>query len=271
MTLPPFLILEIRTAFQCARRPPVASFVNRYGTTTRLFAPAPPKPRSNAIPSPRRPEHGEGAIKRTSNENTQDSDDQPKELIPRERTRGALDSGRNVLIPTKVLPKADIAPNLKLSPMQRLHIEHLTRHPPPKKPQKRASPLSQTPPVECPSPTPSNPPSQFLPIPLTPGLPSLQRHPPHLQRRHPDHRHHDLHAHHRPLRRRLHHRRLGPRLLLLRHPSPLHRPNLGPILRTHLLHQPHDPPHDHRDIPQTSSFGTRIPTDRHGVRAEPAE
>lgn len=66
-------------------------------------------------------------------------DNGPTELVARDRRAGALDTGRNVEVPTKVLPKADLGHNVKLSPMQRLHIEHMTRHPPPKKPQKRMS------------------------------------------------------------------------------------------------------------------------------------
>ncbi|ETN38491.1 uncharacterized protein HMPREF1541_06526 [Cyphellophora europaea CBS 101466] len=57
-------------------------------------------------------------------------------LVPRDHERRSLDTGRKVEVPTRVLPKAELAPNVKLSPMQRLHIEHLTRHPPPKKPPK---------------------------------------------------------------------------------------------------------------------------------------
>lgn len=58
------------------------------------------------------------------------------ELVTKDDRRTSLDTGQKVTIPSKILPKADIAPGVQLSPMQRLHIEHITRHPPAKKPPK---------------------------------------------------------------------------------------------------------------------------------------
>ena len=53
-----------------------------------------------------------------------------------EERKQSLDSRRKVDVPMKVLPKAQLTLEHKLSPEQRLHIEHLTRHPPPQRPPK---------------------------------------------------------------------------------------------------------------------------------------
>ncbi|KPI45809.1 uncharacterized protein AB675_411 [Cyphellophora attinorum] len=138
MSPPTFLILEVRAAFRCSARQHAATRLRPYSTTTSLLARLPPH-KSTSKPSPRtklstpaqlvspaKQPHRDDAFSSGSSEGTSTSTD----LMPADPRRTSLDTGSAVTIPTKVLPKAEIAPGVKLSPMQRLHIEHLTRHPP---------------------------------------------------------------------------------------------------------------------------------------------
>lgn len=59
-----------------------------------------------------------------------------KELVPLPTEGKALDTSRNVDVPMKVLPKAQLGSNVTLSPLQRLHIEHITRRNPKRIPPK---------------------------------------------------------------------------------------------------------------------------------------
>ncbi|KAK5076069.1 hypothetical protein LTR64_008487 [Lithohypha guttulata] len=53
--------------------------------------------------------------------------EQSTELVPEKKEEKGLDTGRRVPVPLRVIPKADLNHNLKLSPRERLHIEVLTR------------------------------------------------------------------------------------------------------------------------------------------------
>lgn len=142
MSLPTFLLVEVRAAFRLSARQHAASRRCPFGTTTYRFARSPAKT-SFPIPIPRKTQSDASKLKTSqSKETSKGQDHGSTQVVPRERQVGALDTGRNVEVPTRVLPKADIAPNVKLSPLQRLHIEHMTRHPPPKRPQKRMVPIT---------------------------------------------------------------------------------------------------------------------------------
>jgi hypothetical protein len=52
------------------------------------------------------------------------------ELVPRVPKPGSLEHPRRSDIPARVLPKAQLSPELTLSPKQRLQIEYMTRRPP---------------------------------------------------------------------------------------------------------------------------------------------
>lgn len=53
-----------------------------------------------------------------------------KELVPRPDEDISLETAHKVNVPLRVIPKAQITPNLRLSPKERMHIEQLTRAPP---------------------------------------------------------------------------------------------------------------------------------------------
>jgi hypothetical protein len=52
------------------------------------------------------------------------------ELVPQMPKPGSLQYPRRSDVPARLLPKAQISPNLKLSPKERLQIEYETRRPP---------------------------------------------------------------------------------------------------------------------------------------------
>jgi hypothetical protein len=135
MSLPNFLLIEVRAAFRHSARQHAAFRRCPYSTTAFLYARTPSK-KSFPIPVPRNnhpPKQNSEPF--PSVESSRSSDDGTTDLV-QPRQPGELDTGRHVEVPTRVLPPAALGPNVKLSPMQRLHIEHMTRHPPPKKPSK---------------------------------------------------------------------------------------------------------------------------------------
>ena len=139
MSLPSFLLVEVRAAFRYSARQHTASRRCPYSSTAFLLARSPP-PRNPSLPPARKPQQDASAIEPARRERLPKAGERDAMgLVPRDHERRSLDTGRKVEVPTRVLPKAELAPNVKLSPMQRLHIEHLTRHPPPKKPPKRTS------------------------------------------------------------------------------------------------------------------------------------
>jgi hypothetical protein len=51
-------------------------------------------------------------------------------LVPQRPKHGSLQSPRRSDVPARLLPKAQVTPDLTLSPKERLQIEHATRQPP---------------------------------------------------------------------------------------------------------------------------------------------
>lgn len=50
-------------------------------------------------------------------------------LAPRDPEKRAVGTGRRVPVPLKVIPRAQLSPQIHLSPRQRLHVEMMTRRP----------------------------------------------------------------------------------------------------------------------------------------------
>lgn len=131
---PPVLLLAVRAAFQSCARQYAASRRTQFSTLRPLLK-SPQQPRradnlpiqvvhsqlkaqkkSQASPSPSLPPSPQAST----------------EVVPVAKDEKAVDSGRKVEVPMKIIPKAEIAPNLTLSPKERLHIEQLTRSLPPR-------------------------------------------------------------------------------------------------------------------------------------------
>ena len=62
---------------------------------------------------------------------------QETDLFPQKEEQTAVDTERRVPVPLRAIPKAQLTPNLRLSPRERLHIEVLTRQQPKLKTEKK--------------------------------------------------------------------------------------------------------------------------------------
>ena len=137
MTLPSFLLAEIRLTFSLCAKQHAAT--RRYPFSTTSIA-LKKQPKTNSSPSSRSPISSPRQPSLSHRSPAQDvsqaSRPEAKDLVPRDKEAGSLDRHRKVDVPMKVLPEAQVSPKHKLSPTQRLHIEHLTRHPPKQAPPK---------------------------------------------------------------------------------------------------------------------------------------
>lgn len=136
--LPLVLVVEVRLAFQTCSRQHVASRKTQFSTFRPLLKKSPPRKKGEA---PIQVVHNQLRAQKevsVSKRGAQDSAAvkgqaaRSKNLIPVQEEGRALQDGRKVEVPFKVIPRADITPNLTLSPKERLHIEQLTRNLPPR-------------------------------------------------------------------------------------------------------------------------------------------
>ncbi|RMZ88214.1 hypothetical protein DV736_g4558, partial [Chaetothyriales sp. CBS 134916] len=133
MALPPFLLIEVHAAFRtCARR----NTFQKASPLSLTLAPARFLRTGAANRSPaRRPTTNVPEAQSSSawKADTAQSGEPSTQLTPsREKKEDVVDTGGKVDVPLRVIPPAKISPTTKLLPQERLHIEHLTRHPPPK-------------------------------------------------------------------------------------------------------------------------------------------
>ncbi|KIW98702.1 uncharacterized protein Z519_00363 [Cladophialophora bantiana CBS 173.52] len=138
--LPPALVAEIRYAFQCCSRQCAASRRARFSTLQPRLKSSRPR-KDDCIPI--QVVHSQLQAQKINQAQPSippaPHTPEGKELIPQEEQAKSLDTGRKVEVPFKVIPKAEVAPNLTLSPKERLHIEQLTRRLPPRPEPKGAS------------------------------------------------------------------------------------------------------------------------------------
>ena len=129
MSLPSFLLAEVRSTFRlCAQQH--ASTKRRPFTVSSVLL---KRKAASDKPSKRQPSIAREA-KSLSERPLQDAPPNRqagiKELTTTEEDGKSLETESKPRVPMKVLPEAQLTSKHKLSPMQRLHIEHLTRHPP---------------------------------------------------------------------------------------------------------------------------------------------
>ncbi|EXJ95800.1 hypothetical protein A1O1_00924 [Capronia coronata CBS 617.96] len=131
-TIPAVLIAEVRIAFQSCARQYASTRRTHFSTLRPLLKKSQPVTKADNLPI--QVVHSQiQAQKKTQSSPTLPPNPQAsKELIPVGEEQNAVDSGRKVEVPLKVIPKAEVAPNLTLSPRERLHIEQLTRRLPPR-------------------------------------------------------------------------------------------------------------------------------------------
>lgn len=130
--LPPVLLAEVRFAFQVCGRQHVATRRTRFSTCPPLFK----KPQNKAKNTlPIQVIHSQLQAQKQKDNGPTPVHEEPaaaKELVPSSEEKTSLDTQRKVEVPLKVIPKAEIIPNLTLSPKERLQIEQLTRRMPPR-------------------------------------------------------------------------------------------------------------------------------------------
>ena len=136
MSFPSFLVAETRLIFYlCRPRHAGASRRSLLSTTSCLARRSRPGP----LPKEELQPHTKDINRPgTAVDSLQLAKNGPSttDLATTQEAKQALDSRRKIDVPMKVLPKAQLTLEHKLSPEQRLHIEHLTRHPPPQRPPK---------------------------------------------------------------------------------------------------------------------------------------
>jgi hypothetical protein len=122
MSLPPFLLAEIRHAFRSCAQQHAATRLRPFSSSSILLKRK--SPSNSSHPS----------IKPSQFKETPPIPQTTKDLIPQDQDEKSLDPHRRSSVPAKVIPPSTLSPDAptKLTPMQRLHIEHLTRHPPKK-------------------------------------------------------------------------------------------------------------------------------------------
>ncbi|RMZ80584.1 hypothetical protein DV738_g2710, partial [Chaetothyriales sp. CBS 135597] len=133
MALPPFLLIEVRAAFQTCARQNALQKASRHSftvTKVRFLRTCPPNRFPAGRPTTSVPE---AQWPKARNPNTSQNGESSTQLTPSKENDNALDTGRKVDVPLRVIPPAKLSPTTKLLPQERLHIEHLTRHPPTKK------------------------------------------------------------------------------------------------------------------------------------------
>lgn len=140
MSLPSFLLAEVRSTFRLCAQQHVATRrcpLSTSATSLRRHT------RSNSSPSTRAPIYPSYSRSVSEPDSPQDvslsSRPGSKDLVRQQDDEKAVDFERKTGVPMKVLPQAELSSQHKLSPMQRLHIEHLTRHPPKQPPTKGKS------------------------------------------------------------------------------------------------------------------------------------
>lgn len=132
-SIPIVLVAEIRLAFQACSKQHAVTRKTRFSTLRPLWKSSPPTKSKN---SPIQVVHSQLKAERKPDVRPTippaSALAESKKLVPHEEEDKSMDRGRKVEVPLKVIPKADIAPNLTLTPKERLHIEQLTRRLPPR-------------------------------------------------------------------------------------------------------------------------------------------
>ncbi|KAK6369624.1 hypothetical protein LTS17_009530 [Exophiala oligosperma] len=136
--LPLIFVAEVRLAFQSCSRQHVASRKTQFSTFRPLLKKSPPR---RKVEAPIQVVHSQLRAQKEGSVSTRGAKDNAvangqagssKDLVAVQEGGRALQDGRKVEVPYKVIPRADITPNLTLSPKERLHIEQLTRNLPPR-------------------------------------------------------------------------------------------------------------------------------------------
>lgn len=128
MAVPEFLIIEMRLAFRnCAKQHRMMR--SRCFSSTTISRYASPRKSSQSDPSNRALTSKETSPATRSNNGNAGNTTDKTGLTTQDPQRTAVDTGRRVPVPMKVVPPAQLNPQIRLTPRQRLHVEMLTRRP----------------------------------------------------------------------------------------------------------------------------------------------
>jgi hypothetical protein len=131
--LPTSLVVEVRLAFQQCARQHVSLRRTRFSTFQPLLKKRKPQSNKDKDSVPIQVVHHRVLqARRDAEARAAQTSSESRELVPLPNEEKSLDSGRKVDVPLRVIPKAEITPNLTLTPKERLHIEQLTRRLPPR-------------------------------------------------------------------------------------------------------------------------------------------
>lgn len=131
MALPTFLVVEMRLAFKSCAQQHRSSSLKYF----RCFSNATiNKKRSSPSDTPSRSRDGPGTARKASNEVDplaahRTAEKEQTGLAKQEPEKKAVGTDRRVPVPLKVIPKAQLGPQVNLTPRQRLHVEMMTRRP----------------------------------------------------------------------------------------------------------------------------------------------
>lgn len=135
MSLPNFLVVEMRSAFRTCASLHRSSRTRHFSTVQQRSREGPPAPKGGSKPPLQWPYNGALTPQKPAQGHSVQRDDRHSQknetdLVRQQKEQTAVDTGRRVPVPMRAIPKAQITPTLKLSPRERLHIEVLTRQQP---------------------------------------------------------------------------------------------------------------------------------------------
>jgi hypothetical protein len=126
-SLPPSLVADIRYAFRFCARQYLATRRTQFSTSRTLLQSSKSSEKNKNVQlEAQKKARAQSVLPPKPGSQTS------TELVPDEQDGRALVSGRKHEVAMRVIPKANIAPNVELKPKERMAVEQLTRRPPPK-------------------------------------------------------------------------------------------------------------------------------------------
>lgn len=131
--LPPALLVQVRLAFATCSRQYAVSRKSQFSTLRPLFRKGTQKPKTPKGVSIQVAHHRAELEKEKEKDRQARPSQLPhdtKELVAQTEGQTSVSTERQFQVPLKVIPKAQIGPNISLSPRERLQLEELTRRTP---------------------------------------------------------------------------------------------------------------------------------------------
>lgn len=139
MSLPHFLIYEMRFAFQSCRSGALKQPCRHLSSSQHLLK-RPRRKQSPHLPIQNQGQNCKDTRDSGASKDLQDgleTRENSTKLVPQEKEARLPEDGRKVPVPMKIIPRAEISAGVKMTPRERLHLEVLTRRQP-RLPEKKA-------------------------------------------------------------------------------------------------------------------------------------